>query len=136
MAPSTLPVVNSLNAPFWAAAETGTLRLPHCTVTGRPFWPPSPCSPFAGGADVFWQDVAMVGTVRALAVYHRSFQADFTDRLPYVIALVELEGGVRLHVFAGSPGAICADARVTIRFTQLAPDGPKVLTAERVGLTG
>jgi len=125
------PILNELNAPFWAAAEEGRLLLPQCLTTGRAFWPPSPVSPFVSGGPTGWSPARGEGVLRALAVYRRGFQKAFEPLLPYGVGLVELDEGPRLQAFLPTPDG--ADAprpgdRVRLTFARLLPNGPKVPT--------
>jgi uncharacterized OB-fold protein len=125
------PIINALNAPFWAAAAQDSLALPVCIVTGRAFWPPSPYSPFAQGGPVEWRPAEPVGTIRALAVYRRPFQQAFTPLLPYGVGLLELDAGPRLMAHAPAsddPATLKAGDRARLRFVRLLGDGPTVPT--------
>jgi uncharacterized OB-fold protein len=115
------PIVNDLNRPFWEAAETGTLLMPHCVDSDRPFWPPSPLSPFTSGP-VSWRPVEPRGTVAAAVTYARIFQQLLADRTPFAIALVDLVDGVRLQVHAPDPALALPGTEVTIGFAALGPD--------------
>ena len=122
------PVVNALSRPFWAAAAGQRLVLPRCAGTGRFFWPPAPISPFGGGP-VSWQEASPGGIILAAVTYRRAFQQAFAALLPYGIALVELDCGVRLQVHVRHPdaaGAPPAGSRVHIAFASLVDDGPPV----------
>ena len=128
------PVVNSLSRPFWEAAEQARLALPFCASTGRPFWPPSPTSPFVTGGKVEWRDASATGRLRSRVVYRRVFQKVLSKRVPYGIGLVELSAGVRLQVHIADPEA--ADAprageAVTIFFLPLVEGGTPVPQVRR-----
>lgn len=134
MAETALPLHNDLNRPFWDGAEAGTLMLPHCRDSGRPFWPPSPLSPFTGGL-VNWAECDGVGTIESLVVYRRAFQQAFAHLLPYGIALVALDCGVRLlaHVSRpDDPAAPATGCRVAIGFDILLAGGPPLPVAHRI----
>lgn len=115
---STRPLINALNRAFWDGAAAGELRLPHCVDSARPFWPPSPTSPFTSGG-VDWRRVARTGLVRSIVVYRRPFQQAFAHLLPYGIALIELDGAVRLLAHVSHPDA---------------PDAPRVGDVVCLGL--
>jgi uncharacterized OB-fold protein len=132
-----LPLINRLNAPFWAGAEDGRLMLPYCTATSRAFWPPSPISPFAEGGAVEWREVEPVGEVKATAAYRRVFHQAFAPLMPFAIALVELDAGPRLQAHvprADDAGAPKAGDRVTLVFRRILPDGPPVPIAEAINI--
>lgn len=121
MAESIDPVVNALNRPFWDAADEGRLVLPHCVDSGRPFWPPSPVSPFSGGA-VDWRAVAPLGRVMTVVTYQRPFQQAFASLIPYAVAQVDV-AGVRLQVHVPAGVTVAADDEVEIGFRRLRDDG-------------
>jgi uncharacterized OB-fold protein len=117
------PLRNDLSEPFWEGAEAGRLILPYCRETGRPFWPPSPSSPFVTAGPIDWREADPEGVMVTAVTYRRLFQKALADRLPYGIALVELAGGVRLQAHVAEPDA--ADApragdTVRLRFAPLA----------------
>lgn len=126
------PIINELNAAFWEAARAGNLKLPHCGITNRAFWPPSPVSPYAEHAAVEWRSIAPRGTVRAFCVYRRVFLKAFEPLAPFSIALVELEGGARLQAHVSDPLALQAGDQVKLGFRVLVDGGPPALTAERL----
>ncbi|AMK21502.1 MULTISPECIES: Zn-ribbon domain-containing OB-fold protein [unclassified Sphingobium] len=124
MTETVTPVRNRLNEAFWEGAERGQLVLPHCHDSGRAFWPPSPISPFTGGA-VDWRQCDPAGRVESLIVYRRAFQQSFAHLIPYGIALVALDAGLRLMVHVENPddaGAPCVGAAVTVGFRAILPD--------------
>ncbi len=128
------PEINALNAPFWDAAAKGTLSLPHCVVTGKAFWPPSPLSPFVTNGAVDWRPVEPAGTLRSVVTYRRGFQKALAAQLPYRVGLVELAAGVRLQAYW--PGEGTADdpkigGAVRIAFAPLLPDSRAVPTIVR-----
>ena len=128
-----VPIVNALNRPFWEAAARGELVLPYCTASGRPFWPPSPLSPFKDGGGVDWRPCEATGVVAALAVYRRPFHPLLAPLIPYGVALVTLDAGPRLQAHvpaADSPDAPRAGQRVRLIFRPILPDGPSVPIAE------
>lgn len=129
---SEQPIINELNAPFWEAARTGDLKLPHCASTNRAFWPPSPVSPYAESAAVEWRSAAPRGVVRALCVYRRVFLKAFEPLAPFAIVLVELEGGARLQAHVSDPQALQAGDEVKLGFRVLVEGGAPALTAERL----
>lgn len=121
------PVITDLNRPFWDGAARGELMLPHCAGSGRPFWPPSPISPFDGGA-VEWRGVTAEGVVSAVVTYARVFQQVLAANMPYAVAQVELAGGVRLLVHVRDAMSVNVGERVTLGFAPLVEGATSVLT--------
>jgi uncharacterized OB-fold protein len=135
MSETVEPIVNNLNAPFWAAAREGRLCLPHCETTRRAFWPPSPYSPFVTGGGVAWIDVsAPTGRALSVVVYHRPFQKAFASAAPYGVALVELDAGPRLMVHVPAPNAAEAPRAgdsIILHFAPAVAGGPAVPQAKK-----
>jgi uncharacterized OB-fold protein len=126
------PICNGLSAPFWGAAQNGCLVLPWCIRTERHFWPPSPVSPFTSAGAVEWREADTHGILIGVAVFRRTFQKAFAERIPYGVGLVELTAGPRLQVHIPNPDAGSAPKtgdRVTIVFASIVTGGPLVPAA-------
>ena len=85
------------------------------------------------GAAVSWRDVAPTGTVLSVVVYRRAFQQALAGRVPYGIALVEVQPGVRLQAHLADPDA--ADAprpgeQVALGFAPLREGEQPILIVE------
>ncbi len=133
MSDGVLPLVNTLNAPFWDGVAQGRLVLPHCVATGRAFWPPSSLSPFSGG-QVEWRTVAPVGVLLARATYRRSFHKAFEALMPYAVGLVQLDCGPRLQTHIARPDDVSAPRdghRVMLEFVRLVDVGAPVPVARK-----
>ena len=136
MAAGLTPIVNDLSRPFWTAAAEGRFVLPHCVATDRPFWPPSPASPFRTAGAVDWRAAEAAGTLLSLVVYRRAFQRELASALPYGIGLVEVAPDVRLHAHVARPDdVLAAGARVLLGFRPLVAQGMPVLSVMQVGAT-
>ena len=81
--------------PFWDAAQRGELVLQYCLDTGRFQHYPRPVSIYTGSRNLEWRPVSGRGTVYSYTVT-RVPAPGFQDRVPYVIATVELDEGVRM----------------------------------------
>lgn len=89
------PRVDPDSASFWAGAESGQLTLPRCASCDRWQFPPREQCADCGG------QIRLVphsgrGTVYSYIVMHHSAIQGFDDQLPFSIALVEFEEGVRV----------------------------------------
>lgn len=89
------PVPDAETAPFWDAVTAGRLDVQRCQSCGRHVFYPRSLCPHCGGVDLEWVTVSGRGTVYSLTVVHRA-PAEFQAEAPYVVALVELEEGVRM----------------------------------------
>ena len=89
------PLPDADTAPFWDAVTAGRLDVQRCQSCGRHVFYPRSLCPHCGGADLEWVTVSGRGTVYSYTVVHRA-PAEFEAEAPYVVALVELEEGVRM----------------------------------------
>ncbi|MEJ2723045.1 MAG: Zn-ribbon domain-containing OB-fold protein [Deltaproteobacteria bacterium] len=91
-----LPVPNADTKPFWDGCREHELRFQRCWECGHVRWPPSTFCPkcHSGAHDMI--TASGKGRVFTFAVYHQAHHPAFRDEVPYVVAVVELEEGVRL----------------------------------------
>jgi uncharacterized protein len=88
-----LPRVDTLTAPFWAAAKQGKFLLQHCPSCGDIRFPPGPVCPkcLAGNQD--WIEASGNGVIESWIDMHRAYWDGFKGDLPYRVCLVRLEEG-------------------------------------------
>ena len=90
-----LPERDPVFAPFWEAAAGGRLLYQECPVCGhRQFYPRPLC--LACGADPAWAEASGRGVVHTFTVVRQYGAPPFKDELPYVVAIVELDEGVKM----------------------------------------
>jgi len=92
-----LPVITDDNRPFWTAARQHKLVLPACLDCERPFYPIGPICPFCFSPRLTWLEMSGRGVISSFVVYHQAFFPWFKERLPYAVALVQLEEGPRIN---------------------------------------
>jgi uncharacterized OB-fold protein len=89
------PLVDADSIQFWEAADRGELRLCHCTACGTYLQPPlERCK--RCGAGTHFVPAAGTGTIYSFIVVHHPSVPAFADKVPYVLAIVELDEGIRL----------------------------------------
>jgi uncharacterized OB-fold protein len=88
------PVVNQDTAFFWEGAELGELRIQRCGVCKALRHPPGPACPACGALEPDYVVASGIGEVYSYVVHHHPPVPG--KELPFVIALVSLEEGVRL----------------------------------------
>lgn len=106
--------------PFWEGAKEGRLLLPRCNHCGNYFFPPSQRCRHCLSQDVAWIESKGAGRIYSFVVYHRSYHPAFEADVPYVVAIVELDEGVRLlsNIMGAPPEKVRCDARVRVTFEQ------------------
>ena len=91
-----LPHPTPLTEGFWAAARKHRLVVQRCADCGRFRHYPQPRCPDCVGDDWSWTEVSGRGAVYTWTRSHKAFHPAFADRVPYVVATVELAEGVRM----------------------------------------
>lgn len=85
-------------SPFWRSVDRWAMELPYCKSCGRFHFYPRPVCPECWSDDLDWRPVGGRGTVWSYTVVRFAHGANegWKTRVPYVVALVELEEGVRM----------------------------------------
>lgn len=91
-----LPTVTVLTQPFWEGLDAGELRYQRCGGCANAWLPAREECPRCLSDDVSWEPSSGRGRLISWVVYHQAFHPAFADRLPYNVAVVELEEGPRL----------------------------------------
>jgi uncharacterized protein len=104
--------VSELGQAYWDGAARGALVIQRCGDCGRWIHFPEPACPSCGSDTLGFEPVSGAGTVETFSVIHRSFVAEFVDRVPYVIAWIALPEQPGLRVFANVTG--CAPEEIAI----------------------
>jgi uncharacterized OB-fold protein len=96
--PRPLPEPSGITIPFWEGTGRHELLIQHCRGCGRnQFYPRYNCTSCGAGEDELeWARASGRGTVFSFTVARRPTHPAFADKVPLVIALVDLEEGPRL----------------------------------------
>ena len=117
MSARLLPPVSELTQPFWDAARQRELVIQYCEASAQYVFPPRSHSP-SGGGPLTWSKVSGRGSVYTFTVAHRPPHPVFADLCPMVIAIVELDEGVRMmtNVINCNPGDVRVGMPVQVTF--------------------
>jgi uncharacterized protein len=117
--------------PYWEGTRTRRLVLPWCTSCDRPFWYPRAACPGCHGTDIEWREATGRGTVYAVSVQHNAALPEFKDQVPYAVALVELDEGVRFmsNIVNTEPTAVAVGQQVRLSWEPL-EDGRAIAVFE------
>jgi hypothetical protein len=115
-----LPVGDLETAPYWDAAREGKLLIKECRACGRAFFYPRTYCPKCWSPDTVWKEASGRGSVYTFTVVYQNDLPPFRDRLPYVVAIIELEEGVRLtsNVEGVDPGEVRCGMPVAVAFRE------------------
>jgi uncharacterized OB-fold protein len=106
--------LDRIQGEYTAALLEGRLRLQRC-ICGELRLPPRAACAKCLATSWTWHDAAGGGRLHSWVVYHVAFHPDFRERLPYNVALVELDEGPRLITNIIDDSALLqAEARVTL----------------------
>jgi len=102
--------------PFWAASRERRFVLPWCTECEKPFWFPRAACPFCLSPAIEWREASGLGELYAVSVQHNAALPEFKDQVPYVVALVALDEGVRMmsNVVHADPATVAVGQRVRL----------------------
>lgn len=104
--------------PFWAGCSEGRLMLPWCTECKRPHFYPRTFCPHCEATAIEWKQASGKGRVYTFAVVRQPIERAFAELVPYIIAIVDLEEGVRMlsHVTSIEADEVRCDMPVVVEF--------------------
>ncbi|KJK39103.1 nucleic-acid-binding protein containing a Zn-ribbon [Streptomyces variegatus] len=91
-----LPEPDTFTRTYWDAAAEGRLLIRRCGACGRAHHYPREFCPHCWSEDVTWETASGRATLYTWSVVHRNDLPPFSDRVPYVAAVVELAEGPRM----------------------------------------
>ena len=91
-----IPEPSDETRPFFDGAAQGRLRLQVCKNCGRWSYPLMTVCGECGSREIEWRDACGRGTVFSHARLMRAYHPRHQDRLPLVLAQVDIEQGLRL----------------------------------------
>ena len=119
-----IPEPTEASAPFFDGAKAGKLRLQVCEACGAWAYPPTNICSHCGSTEIAWRDASGAGTAYAHGRLQRPYHARHKDRLPLILAQVDIDEGLRLNtnVVDIDPNELKVGARVEVAFEEF-PDG-------------
>ncbi|WP_176595591.1 MULTISPECIES: Zn-ribbon domain-containing OB-fold protein [Sphingobium] len=107
-----IPLPDPLSDPFWAAARRHELHMQRCDACGRLAYPPEIACRACGGSGLGFVAVSGQATLHSWTVLHDPPSPGFRDRLPVILAVVELEEQARLLMSSNLVGIAPGDLRI------------------------
>jgi uncharacterized OB-fold protein len=122
------PQPNADSIEYWQRAREGRLVLRACGQCGACHYPPRHLCPSCWSERLHWVEASGRGVIYTFTVMRRAPLPPFVARLPYVVALIDLEEGPRMmanivgddaqRVCIGDPVALCFEERGEQRLPQ------------------
>jgi uncharacterized OB-fold protein len=117
-----LPQPDDVSEFFWEGARKGQLLVQRCARCDRFQYPPDVACIHCQSLELEPSEVSGRGTLYSYTVVDRVFHAGFTDALPYVVGLVELDEqpGLRLltNILDVEPDALRVGMRLEVAFEE------------------
>ncbi len=120
-----LPVPTPETKPFWDACKRHELMLPRCKDCGRFHFYPRAVCPNCWSTNLEWVKASGRGKLYSYVINHRPAPG-FESQAPYVIAIVELDEGVRmmsnLTGVDPDPAKVTVDMPLEVTFEDASPE--------------
>jgi uncharacterized OB-fold protein len=120
-----LPVVDNETQPFWEGCRQGKLLLQRCTQCGHVRFPPTHFCSKCRSSGNEWIASSGRGRVFSWIVVRHPVPRDvYAADVPYVVALVALEDGIRIasNIVGIAPEKVTADMPVRVTFQAATPE--------------
>jgi uncharacterized OB-fold protein len=120
------PAPDPLTDFFWRGLAEGKLLILRCRHCGHYVHHPRPICDRCQETDLAPEQVSGRGSVYAVTVVHQAFHPYYSDRVPYVVAVVDLveEPGLRMtsNIVDADPAAIKIGQPVELTIREVAPN--------------
>lgn len=67
-----------------------------CDECGKLRWPPSVICPECLSVNSGYTEIGQMGRIYSFVVFRRSFHPELESKIPYVVAVIDMDDGVRL----------------------------------------
>ncbi len=92
-----LPAPTRESQPYWDGMREGRLMLQHCAACGKVRHYPRPVCPHCFSMESSFKEAALGGTIHTWTVCHHPFNFFFKAQVPYIVALIDMDAGVRVN---------------------------------------
>lgn len=112
------PFPDAVTRPFWDGCARHELLIQRCDACGAAVFYPRALCPACGSASLTWEPASGGATLYSYTVARRPTHRRLADRVPYVIAIVELDEGPRMTstVVDTDPDALAIGQRLRVGF--------------------
>jgi uncharacterized OB-fold protein len=116
-----VPMPDHVTGKFWEAAKQHKLIVQRCIDCGaRQFFPQSYCR-CCLSENIEWSEASGRGKIYSYTIIHRPPSSAFQEDVPYTVALVELDEGVRMmsNIIDIEPEDVRVDMPVEVVFEDI-----------------
>ena len=90
------PRISADTVPFWDGCKKHRLLIQKCSTCGHLRWPASYLCPECLSEKAEWVEMSGKGTVYSHITMCKAFHPTLKEQVPYVVAEIDLDEGVRL----------------------------------------
>jgi uncharacterized protein len=113
------PLIDDESRPFWDGLKREELMIQHCLTCDKFIFYPRLYCPHCFSDNVSWTKSSGWGHIYSYTVVHNA-APPFKNQTPFVVAIVELEEGVRMMSrIIGEQGQVQIDKTVSVIFEQI-----------------
>ncbi|MBN1547928.1 MAG: Zn-ribbon domain-containing OB-fold protein [Syntrophaceae bacterium] len=91
-----LPEIQPWSEAFWKGTKQHKLLIQECKHCGAKIFYPRKYCPECWSSELFWSEASGKGKIFSYSTTMAGVEEKFTEDLPFVLALVDLEEGVRM----------------------------------------
>ena len=119
-----VPIPDTVSAPFFDGARDGRLMLQHCSRCGGWSFPVRERCPHCFAGNLGWRAASGRGTLYTFAIMHQVMNPGFADAVPYNVAQIDLEEGVRMvaNIVGVANDALRIGMRLEVCFENVGDD--------------
>ncbi len=116
-----IPVPDHVTAKFWEAARQHKLLIQSCLECGARQYIPQPYCRSCLSENIEWTEASGRGKIYSYTVIYRPPSLIFQEDVPYTVALVELDEGVRMmsNIIEVKPEDVRAGMAVEVVFDDI-----------------
>jgi uncharacterized protein len=119
-----LPVIDNESNVFWEACNKEQLVIQQCRDCSKYIFYPRIICPNCMSDQIEWKEVSGKGKIYSYTIARRPAGPSFSADVPYVVALVELEEGVRMmtNIINTPLESVRCDMEVEVIFEKVTDD--------------
>lgn len=116
-----LPLIDNDTRFFWEKCKENKLMIQKCTACSQYIFYPRNICPHCMSDEIEWVESSGKGTLYSYTIAHRAGGPGYQEDVPYIVALIELDEGVRLMstVVNCERSELACDLRVEVVFERV-----------------
>ncbi len=119
-----MPTPTRESQPYWDGLREGRFMLQHCASCGKVRHYPRPVCPHCFSMESEFKEAPLGGTIHAWTVCHHPFNFFFKAQAPYIVALVDMDAGVRVNapLHGVDAASLALGQKVRLQFEPVSKD--------------